>query len=326
MQISNARYPWDLFLCIGWSIALVPIAMLGMSTVLRTILGLPFLLFIPGYILVYALFPTRSTTRGLQGIERIALSVGLSIAVVPLLGLMLNYTPWGIRLEPILLSLFFFIIGIGAIGLYRWFRTSPDERFTFSFHFSRPQTTSRIDALLTTLLVICILIAVVALIYVIMTPKIGETFTEFYLLGSSGKATGYPQNLTVGENASVIIGIANHEARTINYTVEIWLIDQSIQQNVSTGENETVYHHFWFLDRVPVTLNSTMVDTEQPWTVQWEYNYTFQLQRNGTFKLAFLLYITPQESYILDGDYQAIAAEKIDQAYRQLHLWITVHF
>ena len=45
----------------------------------------------------------------------------------------------------------------------------------------------------------------------------GETFTEFYLLGPGGNALDYPTNLTVGQNASVIIGVVNHEYTTANY-------------------------------------------------------------------------------------------------------------
>jgi len=33
--------------------------------------------------------------EGIDGIERVALSFGLSIAIVPLIGLVLNFTPWG---------------------------------------------------------------------------------------------------------------------------------------------------------------------------------------------------------------------------------------
>ncbi|MHB8987039.1 MAG: DUF1616 domain-containing protein [Eubacteriales bacterium] len=53
-------------------------------------------------------------SRRRDGIERVALSFGLSIAVVPLVGLILNYTPWGIRLAPILASLLVFV---GAMKL-----------------------------------------------------------------------------------------------------------------------------------------------------------------------------------------------------------------
>jgi len=247
MKISSTRYPIDLLLCLLWSIAILPIALFSMDPTIRTILGLPFLLFIPGYVLVFALFPKKKTDRGIDVIERIALSFGLSIAVIPLIGLLLNYTPWGIRLEPILLSLFFFIVGIGTFALYRWVRTEAVERFVVSLTLSFPSSSSKIDRALTIVLSICIILAVIALVYVMMTPKTGETFTEFYLLGPSGKATGYPRNLSLGENATVIIGLANHEQKTMNYTVEVWLIDQSIVYNSTTLQNETVYHHLWFM-------------------------------------------------------------------------------
>ncbi len=110
MRIEIKKYPVDVILCMLWSLILLPVALLNIGETVRVILGLPFILFIPGYILIFALFPARKTDRSIDIIERIALSFGLSIAVVPLIGLGLNYTPWGIRLEPILLSIFIFII------------------------------------------------------------------------------------------------------------------------------------------------------------------------------------------------------------------------
>ena len=91
----------------------------------RYILGSVFVLFIPGYVTVEALFPKG---REMDGIERFALSVGLSLALVPLIGLLLNYTPWGIRLTPIVLSLVIFTVGVAAVGVVRRFRLS-QERF-----------------------------------------------------------------------------------------------------------------------------------------------------------------------------------------------------
>ena len=35
--------------------------------------------------------------------------------------------------------------------------------------------------------------------YVIITPKEGEKFTEFYILGPNGTASDYPTELKVGE-------------------------------------------------------------------------------------------------------------------------------
>ena len=63
----------------------------------RYVLGSVFVLFLPGYSLIRALFGSKE----LDNVERFALSIGLSLALVPLAGLLLNYTPWGIRTAPV---------------------------------------------------------------------------------------------------------------------------------------------------------------------------------------------------------------------------------
>ncbi|MEM2111560.1 MAG: DUF1616 domain-containing protein [Candidatus Bathyarchaeia archaeon] len=76
---------------------------------MRYLLGIIFVLWLPGYTFIKALFPSepnaKTSSKSLDTIERIALSIGMSLALVPIVGLLLNYTPWGIRLTPIVLSL-----------------------------------------------------------------------------------------------------------------------------------------------------------------------------------------------------------------------------
>jgi len=91
---------------------------------LRWVFGSVFVLFIPGYVAVEALFPKG---RELDAIERFALSVGLSLALVPLVGLVLNYTPWGIRLDPIVISLIILTVGLAAIAFARRYRLSVER-------------------------------------------------------------------------------------------------------------------------------------------------------------------------------------------------------
>jgi len=69
---------------------------------IRYIIGSVFVLYLPGASLVELLYPSG---HSLSQLERVALSIGLSLALVPLIGLVLNYTPWGIRLDPVLASL-----------------------------------------------------------------------------------------------------------------------------------------------------------------------------------------------------------------------------
>ncbi|MEM0261523.1 MAG: DUF1616 domain-containing protein [Nitrososphaerota archaeon] len=89
---------------------------------LRYVLGSITVLFLPGYTLLQALYRPGELTP----LEELALSIGLSLAVVPLIGLVLNYTPWGIRLTPIITSLCIYtmvLILIATIRRYRSLRT-----------------------------------------------------------------------------------------------------------------------------------------------------------------------------------------------------------
>jgi len=52
------------------------------------------------------------------------LGVGLSLVIVPFVGLALNFTPWGIRLLPISLILFFFTMTTLTIAIYREYSTN----------------------------------------------------------------------------------------------------------------------------------------------------------------------------------------------------------
>ncbi|MFP3976163.1 MAG: DUF1616 domain-containing protein, partial [Dehalococcoidia bacterium] len=91
MTNTNREVLTDILLIAVLSLILIPLALLA-SGPARIVLGILFVLFFPGYMLIAALFPRKES---LDGIERVALSFGLSIAVVPLIGLVLNYTPWG---------------------------------------------------------------------------------------------------------------------------------------------------------------------------------------------------------------------------------------
>ena len=111
----HKQFPLDLALVIFLTLLCIPFALVAPlnETPVRIVLGLPLVLFLPGYALIAILFPRK---EDLDGIERIALSFGLSIAITPLLGTALNYTPFGIRLTPVLtvLPLFTIALAIGA--------------------------------------------------------------------------------------------------------------------------------------------------------------------------------------------------------------------
>ncbi len=200
-------------------IVLVAIIILFPSNILRIILGLPFLLFFPGYTLVAALFTKK---EAIGSIERVALSFGMSIAVVPLIGLILNYTAWGIRTEPVVYSVALFIFITSIIAWLRRRRLPASERFGIEFQMRLPGWGGGVwDRMLSIILTLTILGALGTLGYAIASPKVGERFTEFYIEGLGGKAADYPEELAVGEEGKVIVGIINREHETITYRVEV---------------------------------------------------------------------------------------------------------
>lgn len=82
----------------------------------RYVLGSLLVLYVPGSMLVEALYPKGDD---LKNLERLALSIGLSLAIVPLIGLLLNYLPWGMELTPIAVSLAIFAESMAAVALVR---------------------------------------------------------------------------------------------------------------------------------------------------------------------------------------------------------------
>ena len=202
------------------AVLLIIVITFSPSSALCTVLGLPFLLFLPGYTLTVALFPKKDQ---LDSIERVALSFGLSIIVVPLTGLVLNYTPWGISLYSVLISITIFILATSLIAWYRRHRLAGADRFTISLDMNLAPWKGQgfVDKILSVILIVAILGAFGTLVYVIAAPKIGERFTEFYILGPEGKAEGYTKELVVGEEAKVIVGIINQEHETVSYRVEV---------------------------------------------------------------------------------------------------------
>lgn len=291
---EEVKRSWDLGLIIILSLVLALFIYAVPEFPGRIVIGLPFILFFPGYALIATLFPEKSS---LDLIERIALSFGLSIAVVPLIGFGLNYTPFGIRLDPILWSIIAFNTALGIAGMWR--RSISAEPF-LPFRLEAVKTMvkkefsagTKVDRVLSIILVIAILSSVVSLMYVVAFPRQGEAFSEFYILGPGGKAADYPHNLTVGEDASVIVGIANHNYRTIDYSVEIWLVNATYNNETKTTE----VHKLFYVDVFNETLDHVPVDLENRWTAQYERNYTFSIPQEalgsdseGMFKLWFIL-------------------------------------
>jgi len=211
----------DLLAVAGSSLLLVALVLVVPSAKpLRIIFGLPFVLFFPGYALMAALFPRR---EDLDPIERIALSLGLSIAIVPLIGLGLNYSPWGIRLDPILAFISLFILLAAAIAAYRRRGIPIEEAFAIEIDAQLPRwsESARPDRLLAVGLAASLIALGVTGYFVATSSGSSESFTEFYVLGPGQLAEDYPSVVTLGDDADVFVGVINQEGEDATYQFEV---------------------------------------------------------------------------------------------------------
>jgi len=329
------------------------------ETPLRIIVGLPFVLFLPGYAFIAALFPEAGESpvsvdeddsaidrsggsdiedgeiettsaimdsddrSGIDGIERVALAFGTSIAIVPLLGLGLNFTPWGIRLTPIMITVAGFTLGATAVAARRRWTLPVDERFSVPYQewiesgrneLLEPET--RLDGALNVLLVASVWLAVGSVAYAVAVPPQGEQFSEFYLLteDEDGElvADGYPTDFVRGESASVVVGIGNNEYEQTNYTIVIELQDVEAVNgtNVSEGEPLNSTNETQVVDRERLGMLSTTVNHNETWQESHELRPTLT---GENLRVQYLLYRgTPP------------AEPTRENAYRSLHLWVDV--
>jgi uncharacterized membrane protein len=242
-------------------------------------------IFVPGYVLITALYPKEDD---LDTIERLALSFGFSIAIAPVLGLLIKFTfragSLNVQLALCILTIIFIIF-----AAYRREKQLPEKRFYVPFHYLKELVgkeldipKSKTDRIYTSILIFTVVLAISMLYFVITTPKIGEKFTEFYILGPDGRAYNYPTTLQYNYPSTIIVGVANHEYISVNYTVRI-VLDKDIQTDTlfSLGHNEI-----------------------------WEKNVTFVPKKNGTnMKLEFWLF----------------KEDNFSSPYRELYLWVNVN-
>ena len=259
-------------------------------TIARPIIGTIAILFVPGYAFIAALFPQK-TTLG-NGV-RLALAFGLSIVIVPLLEIALNFTPWGIRLGPTLVALVIFTLVCVVVASVRRRKLPPEQRFAVNWpvwNHSDDRGAARLagstpDRILSIALVIAIVASVAVASYALVTPRPSEHFTEFYLLGTNGTLGNYTTDYAVGVPSPATVVIVNHEGRDVTYKLVV-------SENTST-QREVVYS-----EQVVV-----------PNGEQWEKQIDLALSQPGnSVKLDFALYAEPQTA----------------EPYRDTHLWVNV--
>ncbi|MHC3436906.1 DUF1616 domain-containing protein [Natrialbaceae archaeon A-gly3] len=323
---SRLQVPADL-VAVGVVTVLVNVAVFApvvRETPLRVPLGIAFVLFVPGYSLVAALFPEhtprdshgpdadpfweRSWRSGIDGLERLTLSVGTSVAVVPLVGYLLTVTPWGVRLAPFAVALTGFTLVVAAVAAVRRVNTPEDDRFRVPYRewlgvvreVHTPETRS--DAVLNVLLVASVVLAVGSVGYAVAVHEGGDEFSSVALLAEEdGEQVleGQPATLEPGETDDVILEVDNHEHRPVGYTVV------AVEQDAERDGEDVIVHEQRERDRL-----NTQLEHGETWTQVLEVDPTLA----DEVRFAWLVY--------LDGEVPADPSTENAAYYTTL--WVTV--
>jgi uncharacterized membrane protein len=164
---------------------------------LRAVIAVPFILIAPGYASSAALLPIGSIARA----ERLVISIGLSLAIAAIGGLVLHITPLGLRAEAWVALLGTLTIVSAVVAVLRW-RPTPSLAGTSTFVAPTPMQS--------TAFVVALLLVGVALATAV-TGKEGEprpAFSQLWMVPAAGERT-------------VTIGIGNQEQAPQRYLLEV---------------------------------------------------------------------------------------------------------
>jgi len=236
----------------------------------RVAVGLPFLLFVPGYVVVTAVYPRAGTDGGvdgsigvgavsghaLSGIERLVTAAIGSLAVVGAVSLAAEFSPWGIRIVPIIGGLAAVSLVGAAVAAFRRRSVSPQNCPDLAATTRRVLGAIRSEfAVETTGGVVLNVFVVVSL--VVMLGGVGyaaterpsaEQYSEFAVLteNADGELTaiGHPKNVSSNAETPIHVRISNHEGERTNYTVVVQLVWVTSQNGSTTVTEATELDQF----------------------------------------------------------------------------------
>jgi len=316
--LVDMMVPADIAFVIGFSLLATAVLLSEgvVASVVKFGFVLPLFLFLPGYAIVAALYPekdrssSRATERSgidslygtVNPLERFSFSVGTSIAVVPLVGMILNLGFARLTAESITVSVAGITVASAVVAGQRRANLPAESRFQVPYRrwlavAVRPG--DRRELVYNVVLVLSVVALVGSFTYATMTMN--KSFTEFAVLSESESgellADGYPENMTRSESETLYVEVTNRERTDRNYTVVIQL------HQVSSDGNET-------LRIQKVTRMRLRVPRDGTERIHHSFTPTVTGDR---LRLTYLLYLDdPPE------DPQPV------NAYRRVHIWVSV--
>lgn len=187
----------------------------------RLLLGFGFVLIVPGYLIQAAIFRRIGQ---IDGYERSALSLVLSIVIIPPTALILDILPFAaIDLPSIVIAEGVIVAILWPISFYRRMRILREHRFALMIPRLRAEADERPEPVrrLSFVLIGLFVLVIGTIGAIVLFPAPAQAYTEFYVLNERGLTEGIPRSIPVNTPQRIIVGIASAENEPNEYAVEI---------------------------------------------------------------------------------------------------------
>lgn len=257
-MVSLGEFP----LLMSVAMAATLIAVADGPVALRVVFGIPLVVFVPGYAVTSALFPSW---RGLGGLERLVLSFGLSFAVMSLLALGVDRTRWGLTVATTSSGLVAISVLASVVAIVRRGALAEEDRFAPRLprlDIPPPARWDRSTRVAVDVIMLSVLVLAASGITLVASQTRGEDLTQFALYSESGEPRFYPRDLVAGQPATIVLEIDNREGEDVRYSIQITAEGAEVQriENIVVRAGDTWRERVEFTvdepgDGIPVTFN-----------------------------------------------------------------------
>jgi uncharacterized membrane protein len=240
LPVSLASIPAsaDLVVLVG-ATALADLSLVtAPSTPVRLLPALPLFLLFPGYAVVSALFPKRRVgvagrRTGIDGVERLGLSFGVSLALLPVVGVVLLAAQTAVTTATVAAAHSTVVVLGAVVAAVRRAALPTADRF-------ETPATGVVDAVRSNLLDaprrdvvanVAVLVAVLAATSVVAAgvvaplPRGGYDTVSVLTEADDGSlvAADYPDSVATDESTTLVVSVENHRRAATDYTVVVQL-------------------------------------------------------------------------------------------------------
>ena len=267
----------------AYSVLATVVLLLYPGTAAALVFGIPYLFFVPGFALVRLVFWRNTSLEA-----KFVLSLGLSILVVILLGLMLVLTPIGLNSDTTRASMILFSLGVVALEVFVWPASRWDEKEKAPKEQRIKEEPFKIDKVVAAMLGTALVVSAISL-GLIITAEYPST-TYYAMTDESGSAN-IETTYVVGSNITLVIEMHNGEDGAGLFSLQAYGAD-----------NVTTFGEQWF--------NVTLDEGEKT-----NVTMTFDLDTPGIFRIMFYLHIQEEghEPYVYSENPVQLWIQVIDE-------------